>query len=374
MQKVSIRFKGSDKDKAQFFPTLRKRVNAYFQENNISKHANATMVVKTVVMLSMFLVPYFLIITETITNVWALWGLCVVMGFGSSGIGLSVMHDANHGAYSSNSWVNRILGWTLNMVGGLAFTWKVQHNVLHHSYTNVLEADEDIRGHKLLRFSPYSSLKPIHRFQHIYAFFLYGLMTLNWVIYTDFKRMVKYAKNDMARLVKSKIDREIVGLIVSKLFYFGYMVVLPLVLLDITWWQYLIGFGTMHWVSGFMLTMIFQMAHLIEETEHHPFPHETGTIENQWAIHQMETTANFATQNWLLNWYAGGLNFQVEHHLFPTICHVHYKKISKIVTETAKEFGVAYYEKKTIFKAIRSHFNLLKKLGHGEPVIMNHVH
>lgn len=130
----------------------------------------------------------------------------------------------------------------------------------------------------------------------------------------------------------------------------------------------------MHWVAGFTLAVIFQMAHVIEETEHHPFPHGTGTIDNQWAIHQLETTANFGTGNRFLNWYAGGLNFQVEHHLFPNICHIHYKAISKIVKETAQEYGVAYNEKPSLAAAVASHYRLLRKLGHGEPVIMNHHH
>jgi len=346
-----------------FFVTLNKRVNDYFKSNNISRHANAEMILKTIIMFSLYFIPYALIIGGITSNAWMMWLLCVVMGFGIGGIGLSVMHDANHGAYSSKPWVNDLLGYSLNVVGASAFNWKLQHNVLHHTYTNIHEADEDISPRGVLRMHPDSEWKKMHRFQHYYAWFFYGFMTLVWVFVKDFVRIQRYEKIGLAKKQKANMAMEWTILIVTKLFYFSYIFVLPAILLpSVAWWQIAIGFFTMHYIAGFILAIIFQPAHVIEGTEY-PLPDDDGQLENNWAIHQLLTTTNFANENRPLSWYAGGLNYQVEHHLFPTVCHVHYRKISSIVKETAKEFGLPYKSAATFTEALVGHTKLLKQLG-----------
>jgi linoleoyl-CoA desaturase len=348
--------------RAEFFSTLNQRVNDYFKSNNISRYANAEMKWKTFVMFSMYLIPYTLMITGVISNLWLMLGLCMVMGFGIAGIGLSVMHDANHGGYSNKSWVNSALGFSLNIVGGNSFNWKVQHNVLHHTYTNIHDVDEDISPRGILRMSPYGEWKFFHRFQHFYAWFFYGLLTLVWVLVKDFIRLIKYQRDGMVKKQKANIAIEWAILIGTKLAYVFYIGVLPMIVLGLTWWQVLLGFLIMHYIAGFILAIIFQPAHVIEGTEY-PMPDDDGKMENTWAIHQLLTTTNFANNNRVLNWYVGGLNFQVEHHLFPNICHVHYRKISAIVKYTAEEFGVPYKSEPTFIGALAAHARLLKQLG-----------
>lgn len=348
--------------KSDFFATLNKRVNEYFNSNQLSKHANASMVFKTIVMFAMYFVPYSLIITSTVTNIWEIVLLIIVMGFGVAGIGLSIMHDANHGAYSAKPWVNNLLGYSLNLVGANAFNWKVQHNVLHHTYTNVYDADEDISPRGVLRMSPYSKRHYLHRYQHIYAWVLYGLMTIVWIIAKDFKRLIQYQKDGLVKRQKTNAAKEWAILIVTKLIYVGYMFVLPLILTDLAWWQILTGLLIMHYIAGFILAIIFQPAHVIDGTEY-PEPDQQGNLQDVWAIHQLRTTTNFAHNNRILSWYVGGLNYQVEHHLFPHICHVHYREISKIVKETAEEFGLPYKSEPTFTSALVSHAKLLKELG-----------
>jgi linoleoyl-CoA desaturase len=348
--------------RAEFFSTLNQRVNDYFKTNNISRYANAEMKWKTFVMFSMYLIPYALMITGVISNLWLMLGLCVVMGFGIAGIGLSVMHDANHGGYSNKSWVNSALGFSLNIVGGNAFNWKVQHNVLHHTYTNIHDVDEDISPRGILRMSPYGEWKFFHRFQHFYAWFFYGLLTLVWVLVKDFVRLIKYQRDGMVKKQKANIATEWAVLIGTKVVYVFYIGVLPMIVLGLTWWQVVLGFLIMHYIAGFILAIIFQPAHVIEGTEY-PMPDDDGKMENTWAIHQLLTTTNFANNNRVLNWYVGGLNFQVEHHLFPNICHVHYRKISAIVKYTAEEFGVPYKSEPTFIGALAAHARLLKQLG-----------
>jgi len=303
-----------------------------------------------------------LMIAGVVTQAWWMLALCVMMGFGKAGIGLSVMHDANHGAYSDKKWVNNLMGYSLNLVGASAFNWKVQHNVLHHTYTNVHEVDEDISPRGILRMTPYGEWKFFHKFQHLYAWFFYGLLTLVWVFLNDFKRIARYNREGLVKRQRADIRTEWLILIVSKVVYLSYILVIPMALLDIVWWQWMIGFFTMHYVAGFILTMIFQPAHVIDGTEY-PMPDEEGKMENSWAIHQLRTTTNFANNSTFFSWYVGGLNFQIEHHLFPNICHVHYKSLSKIVKDTAQEFDLPYKSEPTFMHAVLGHAKLLKELG-----------
>jgi linoleoyl-CoA desaturase len=256
-------------------------------------------------------------------------------------------------------------------MGAGAFNWKVQHNVLHHTYTNIHDVDEDISPRGILRMTPHSEWKSIHKFQHIYAWFIYGLMTLVWVIVKDFVRLTRYHKDGLVKKQKADIRKEWVILIATKLIYVGYILVIPMMVLSITWWQWLIGFVSMHYVAGFILAIIFQPAHVIDGTEF-PLPDGNGKMDNSWAIHQLHTTTNFANNSTWLSWYVGGLNFQVEHHLFPNVCHVHYKKISAIVKSTTQEFGLPYKSEPRFIDALVGHGKLLKELGKRPTLRVNH--
>jgi linoleoyl-CoA desaturase len=360
MQKSKkITFANNQRD---FSATLNRRINDYFKTNQIDRHANAEMVIKTVFMFVLYLVPYGLIVGGEITNIYWMLPLVVVMSFGIAGIGLSVMHDANHGAYSNKSWVNDLIGYSLNLVGANAFNWKIQHNIMHHTFTNIHDEDEDISPRGVLRLSPYSDWKSMHRYQYLYAWPLYGLMTIVWVLIKDFVRIVRYQKNGMAEKQHASITKEWLILIFTKLFYITYIFLIPLLLTSLLWWQIILGILLMHYIAGFILTIIFQPAHVIEGTEY-PVPDEDNMLENNWAVHQLHTTTNFGNKSRCFSWYVGGLNFQIEHHLFPNICHVHYRKISKIVRSTAKEYGLPYKTAKTFVAALYGHLQLLKQLG-----------
>jgi linoleoyl-CoA desaturase len=284
------------------------------------------------------------------------------MSMGLSGIGLSVMHDANHGAYAKQTWVNTMLGYSLNLVGANSFNWKIQHNVLHHTFTNVHDEDEDISPRGALRLSPHSEWKWAHKFQHFYAWFLYGLMTIAWMVVKDFARLIKYQKNGLLKKSKASVTQEWFILIITKLVYVGYIFVIPLLFTSLAWWQILVGIFTMHYIAGFVLAIIFQPAHVIDGTEF-PLPDNQNTLENNWAIHQLLTTTNFGNKSKWFSWFVGGLNFQIEHHLFPSVCHVHYRKISRIVQETASEFNVPYKNASSFLQALIGHTKLLRQLG-----------
>lgn len=359
MKTPQIKF--SRKDPAQFFKTLNQRVNSYFNENNIKKTGNWALHFKTLVMFSLFLAPYFLILTLNLAG-WANLLLTIVMGVGMAGVGMNVMHDGNHGAYSNKKWVNKLMGSSIYILAGNVYNWQVQHNVLHHTYTNIPEHDEDLDAGRILRFSKHADWKKYHKFQHIYSVLLYGLLTFNWAITTDFQQMYRYTKRKLSYGKFPNIVWNWSTLFVTKMIYAAIWIVIPMVFLDIAWYQILLGFFVMHYVAGLILSMVFQLAHVVDHAET-PLPNKEGTMKNTWAIHQLFTTVNFGTKNRLVNWFTGGLNHQVEHHIFPNISHIHYTNIAKIVKETAQEFNLPYNEYKTTRKAIISHFKHLRQLG-----------
>ncbi|MEZ2415384.1 fatty acid desaturase [Muriicola sp. E247] len=359
MENQTIKF--SRKDSAKFFRTLNKRVNDYFAENNLKKTGNWRLHLKTAVMFSLFLAPYFLILTLNLPN-WANLLLTITMGVGMAGVGMNVMHDGNHGSYSTKKWVNKLMGSSIYILAGNVYNWQVQHNVLHHTYTNIHNHDEDLEAGRVLRFSKHAKWHRFHRFQHFYSVLLYGLLTFNWAITTDFMQMYRYTKR---KLSYGKFPNPFLNwsvLLATKAIYVTIWIVLPMIFLNIAWWKILLGFFIMHYVAGVILSVVFQLAHVVDEAET-PLPEKDGSMKNTWAIHQLFTTVNFGTKNKIVNWFTGGLNHQVEHHIFPNISHIHYTKISKIVKETAKEFNLPYNEYKTTRKAIISHFRHLKELG-----------
>jgi len=175
-----------------FMQKLRKEVDDYFEQNHLSKRGNVSLVIKTIVMLSLYLGPYLLMVTGVITSTPLILIGWILMGLGMAGVGMDVMHDANHGSYSKNRRMNNLLSYTLYLLGGLPVTWRIQHNNIHHSFTNIHGYDDDIEPIDILRFSPHQPLRKIHRYQHIYAWILYGLMTLLWITTKDFKQLFQY--------------------------------------------------------------------------------------------------------------------------------------------------------------------------------------
>ena len=288
----------------------------------------------------------------------------VAMAQGIVLIGFNIMHDANHGSYSSRPLVNRLLGFTLDLVGGSSLLWRSKHNILHHTYTNVHELDDDLDVPSILRFSPIAPLKPWHRFQQWYAFPLYCLLTLLWVVESDFNKYIS------GRIGRYELPRPSAGetalFISARLFYFGYTLVLPMFFYPVL---HVVGyFLLLHAIAGLSLSLVFQVAHVVGGRTFVEADDVQGVIDNEWAIHQVETTANFAANSRIARWYCGGLNYQIEHHLFPRTCHIHYPAISGIVEQTCKEFGIDYVSYPTFRSALSEHRRFLKLLGREELV------
>lgn len=356
--------KFNKKDRPEFYKELNQRVNTYFRKNNLSKKANLNMKFKTAFMMTLYFIPIGLILFGYISSFLSLMTNYIIMGLGMSGIAFSIMHDANHGAYSHNKKINNMLGYLMNFIGGYHLTWKIQHNVLHHSYTNIHGLDEDL-NQKVMRFSPDQERKPFFKYQAYYATFFYGLLTLYRFFVKDAQQLFRYNRQQLLAQQKQTFKFSLTELIITKSLYLIFVLVLPIIILDLPWYQVFAAFLVMHFMTGLILALVFQPAHILEETDF-CIPDENGSIENNWITHEMRTTANFANNSTIFSWLIGGLNYQIEHHLFPHVCHVHYKDISKIVKATAAEYNVPYHQHPTFYHALKSHYSMLNKLGTGE--------
>lgn len=352
-----VKFNNAD---AHFFNTLKQRVNDYFDQNNIKPTGNFKLYSKTVILITTLVASYLWLVFFTPESNWLSVFICIVMGVNVAAIGFNVMHDGAHGSYSSRKWVNTFMGFSLNILGGNVYIWSQKHNINHHSYTNVEGMDDDIDIRPFIRVHADQEKLWFHRFQHYYGLMLYGLTYLFWVFLNDFN---KYFSGKIAEHTKMrKMDLpEHINFWISKVLYVFFFIVLPFFFAGVV--PTIIGYLIMAFSAGIVISIVFQLAHVVENTEFVTPQGDNMKIETEWAKHQINTTVNFATRSKSMSWLLGGLNFQVEHHLFPRISHVHYPEINKIVKQTCQEFGVIYKEFPTVFAAIRSHLLHLKKSG-----------
>jgi len=343
--------------KSPFFKALKEKVDNYFSENEIRSTGNSRLFMKGLYQVLIAAGLYTILVFFT-PNVIISIILCVLFGLDLALIGFNIMHEGGHASFSRHKWINRASAYSLNMMGGNAYFWKLQHNVNHHTYTNIEGMDSDIAAEPFMRFHEEQPRYWFHRFQHLYWIFLYGLTYLSWVFYQDF---TKYFTGNLGAISKPINGKEHLIFWASKLSYVFVYIVLPVIMIG--WLKTLVGFVIITFVCGLFTTMVFQLAHVVEGTTFPEADCTSNKIEQEWAIHQMNTTANFGTRSKLLFWLLGGLNFQVEHHLFPKISHVHYPKISELVKETCVQFDVKYIEYPSAAKAFQSHMLHIRRLG-----------
>lgn len=341
-----------------FHTELKKRINSYFKETGKSATGDARLYTKAIILFSSFIFLYIHLVFFTPPTVWAILE-AVLLGCVVAGIGFNIMHDGAHGSFSNKKWLNNAAAFSLNILGGSHFMWNMKHNVIHHAYTNVDGVDDDIDIKPWMRMSTTQPKYAMHRYQHVYFWFLYSMLYIFWIFILDYQ---KYFKKKIGVMPLKKMDlSDHLVFWGFKLLHLALFVALPIYILGLAEWA--IGFSVFAIVAGLVISVVFQLAHTVEHT-HFPMPDEvTNKLEDEWAIHQLKTTANFAPESKIINWYVGGLNFQVEHHLFPKISHIHYPAISKIIKQTCQEFGIPYLEYPKMSQAVVSHVNFLKQMG-----------
>lgn len=353
-QKVSF----TKDEKCEFITTLRDRVNTYLKQNNLSSKANKAMIIKSVsfaliVATLLWFLYYFQASSGLVILTWSLLGFFLSTGT------MNVVHDALHGAYLNSPSKNRTLGFLMDLIGVSSFYWKKEHTIDHHTFTNIQNHDADLDVPFILRLSPEAPRYAIHKYQHFYAPFLYCLNFFHWAYVSDIKRIWKIMRG---KSKENPSKKEVFFLMSFKVIHILLFIVLPCTFLSTPIWVTLIGYLCYLFTASLTMTTIFQLAHIVEGVAF-PSPTLDGKISNSFAKHQLATTADFAPKSPWVNYLFGGLNFQIEHHLFPHLCHIHLHKISPIVEKTAKEFGLTYHQNPTFFAAIKSHFKILRMLG-----------
>ncbi|MDW3194380.1 MAG: acyl-CoA desaturase [Cytophagales bacterium] len=351
----------SNKVKDDFAKELRKRVNAYFKDNNLSPYANTEVKVKGIFAFVMWFAFYALIMSDIASgNFWLLMLAFLGLGFVNIFIAFNIMHDACHNAYSKDNKINRLLGYSMNFIGGNSYLFTRMHNA-HHAFVNIAGIDVTLETHGMFRFTPHEPWEPKHKWQHIYTPILYTLAMIHWVTIKDFKWMFGETSIGNQKMIKHPISEYII-LISSKLLYYGVTLFLPMALLSTPWWWVAIAWVNLHLLPSLCFALLFQVTHVYTGT-HYPLPDGEGNIENNYFLHVLETTADFSRENKFITWLCGGINIHVVHHLFPHINHAHYIPITRIIKDTAEDFGMQYQENPNFWVALKLHMKMLKNLS-----------
>lgn len=349
----SIKFSNVD---TLFSKSLKQKTNEYFKNTFQKKTGNRRIYIKAAVLLSTFVALYSILVF--VQPHWAISIiLCTLFGVNLAAIGFNIMHDAGHNSFSDNKTLNTVLSYTLNLLGGNIYFWKLKHNIAHHTYTNIDGEDHDIEV-KFMRIHHDQQLRKHHRYQRFYFPLLYGISYLAWIFYQDYEKYFRQRMGQSSERFKFPLNEKIIFW-TSKVLHFALFVIIPI--LVVGWLPTLLGLLIAGAVCGVCLATVFQLAHVVSETEFKTI--NQAKVEEEWMIHQIQSTANFATKSKVLTWLLGGLNFQVEHHLFPKISHVHYPAINRIVQQTCEEYNIKYNEFKTFWAAFRSHVQVIHAMS-----------
>jgi len=341
-----------------FKKELNRRVEHYFKSNRIKPRDNPAMYLKTLTIFVWLVSAWtFTVFAPVSLGVRAIG--CVIIGLAIGAVGMSVGHDANHGGYSSNHRINKLLGLTYDVIGLSSYLWRFRHNFLHHTYTNMVGHDVEIHGDGLIRMSPTMEHKWHHQFQHIFIWFVYPFIPFYWSV-SDISLGLFQGKYHEHKIPKLS-TLQTVTLVGLKLLGLAWFIGVP-IFVGYDPLTVLLGYSIAYMVYGLVICVVFMLAHVLEPAEFIE-PNSANSIDDEWAILQVKTTVDFAPKNPILNWYVGGLNYQVIHHLFPHVCHVHYPKLAPIVADVCEEFGVKYNVYDTFSGAIEANYNWLKFLG-----------
>ncbi|MBD2548587.1 acyl-CoA desaturase [Microcystis elabens FACHB-917] len=340
-----------------FHGLLRARVHDHFQATGQERRDAPAMVIKTAVILAWFALTYGLLVFRVGDAPGAI-ALSVVLGLAIAAIGFNIQHDGGHGAYSRHRWINRAAAMSLDLLGGSSLIWAHKHNGLHHTFTNIAGHDDDINLGLIGRLSPHQPHRWWHRWQHLYLWLLYGMLPIKWQFFDDFADLAGRGRGD--RSLPRLGPGDWLVFLAGKVIFFSLAFVVPLHFHPPG--AVIACYLVTAMVQGIVLSVVFQLAHCVEEADF-PTADPASPPLGPWADHQLATTVDFSRSNGLLSWLLGGLNFQVEHHLFPHICHVHYPQISAIVEQTCRDCQVPFRSHPSFLAGVASHYRWLRRMG-----------
>lgn len=341
-----------------FLTELRRRVDDYFHSSGRRRRDCPAMYLKTAIILAVF-GGFYLLLVFVAGAWWQALPLAAGLGLSIAAIGFNIEHDGSHHSYSNHAWINRLAAMTMDLIGASSYVWHWKHVVIHHTYVNITGHDADIDIAVFGRLTPHQKRFRFHRWQHFYLWPLYGLNVIKWHLYDDFRDVI------LGRIALTRMPRpkrwELLGFVGGKALFLTLAFGLPLLVHPL--WIVLLFYALTVGLAGVVVSVVFQLAHCVEEAEF-PLPQKNaGSMENAWAVHQVETTVDFARRSRVESWLLGGLNFQIEHHLFPRVCHVNYPAISSLVEQTCRDFGVSYGEHTSFRAGLSSHFRWLRRMG-----------
>ncbi len=347
-------FAGAD----PFLQRLKARVDRYFAMTGRAPRGTPSIYAKAAVLLSWFVLSYVALVFLAATW-WQALPLAFSLGLSMAAIGFCVQHDGGHNAFSNRRWVNRLAAMSLDMLGASSYTWDHKHNTIHHTFANIVDHDDDINLGFLGRLAPEQRRMWFHRLQHFYLWALYGFLPIKWQLLDDYRDVAR-GRIGTHRFARPR-GGDLAIFIGGKAVFLSLAFVVPMLVNP--FWQVIVFYALTCWINGLVISVVFQLAHVVEQAQF-PMPdRETGRMASKWAEHQVQTTVNFARRNCVLTWFLGGLNHQIEHHLFPRISHVHYPRISRLVQRACERHGLRYNEHDSVFAAIASHYRWLRQMG-----------
>jgi linoleoyl-CoA desaturase len=270
----------------------------------------------------------------------------------------SVMHDANHAALATSTRLNRVLACSADLLGASSWLWRFKHNHLHHANPNVVGVDSDISQAPFARLAPEQQWRPWHRYQHLYLWFLYGFLTIKWLVIADFSNLARRRIGEQP-LSRGPRPLEIAGLAAGKVTHVGWALAIPLAFHP--WWGVACFYLACSWVVGLTLSVIFQLAHCVDTAEF-ALPDAARRGEN-FELHQLRTTVDLDCRLVPLRWLMGGLDHQVEHHLAPRLPHTIYPLLAARLRPVCAERGIVYRVHPSLWAALRAHARWLKRMG-----------
>lgn len=352
---------------ADFQKELKKNIDEYFSSTNQGTKGNWLMAFKVVFFITWMIGGYYVLFTAT--TFWQTFAGYMLSGTGSLLTTITVAHDASHKALSKNKYINKVFSYAWSLLGLSTYFWEAKHHHSHHSFTNVVEYDQDISQIKVIRMNPAAQYKKFHRYQKFYAPLLYAFFGFFAITFREFKL---YGVRQYGNTYSKHGPTLLFNIILMKIFYFGLNLALPLYLIPIPAWQIILSFLLMVSIAGMYIALVLVVPHL---NMHALFkvPSESGMINTNWFTHSLEVTVDSSPSSRLVNWFTGGLNTHVIHHFFPHICHIHYAQLTPIVKSTAEKFGLEY-KQQSFVSLLGSHFRFLGELGKNENESLFRLH
>ena len=338
--------------KEDLFLTLRQQVNDTVKQ--LENKRRPIIYIKAIVFPALYFLCYAIAISSghqfsVLCICYAFLGILIDLNF------LNVIHEAVHTTLFRNKILNRFYVHLFDIMGANGFIWRIRHR-LHHNYPNVIGWDSDFEQSPIARVFPKAPYTRMHRYQHIYLPLLYPLYLFNWLLVRDFKDFFK--RSQLVKRVVHIPAIEYVKLFLFKLFFLAYIIVIPKLVLNISWMQILTAFVIMIFTASLFSLIVLLTPHAVPDSDF-PIPDKDGNLPMSWFEHQLHTTNDVTEDNWFTRSFMGSFNYHIAHHLFPYVNHVYYPEVTALIKKSASKNNLPYRSFPLVV-SLKKHYQLLK--------------